>query len=194
MKRIALLLLLAVTTACVASVTGPTAETPEAPGEATVVLLARHAEAMYPPPEDDPRNPPLSSMGQDRADALARLLADAGITRIHSTDYARTQETAAPTAALLNLPVASYDPTDLPGFAEGLRATPGRHLVLGHSNTTPQLVEALGGDPGAEIDESIEFDRLYVVTIGADGAVTTVLQRYGSPTPADWQERASERR
>ncbi len=52
--------------------------------------------------------------------------------------------------------------------------------MAGHSNTTPQLVEALGGDPGEPIDENNEFDRLYQVVIGADGSVTTTLLRYGS--------------
>jgi phosphohistidine phosphatase SixA len=197
MKRLVLSTLLAVLALAACATPAPPddeATLAGASAASTVIFLARHAEALYPPPEDAPRNPPLSAMGQDRADALARLLADAGITRIHSTDYERTQETAAPLAALLGLPVASYDPGDLPGFAAQLSATPGRHVVLGHSNTTPELVAALGGEPGTPIDESIEFDRLYVVVIGADGAVTTSLLRYGEPTPADWQERAAERR
>jgi hypothetical protein len=51
--------------------------------------------------------------------------------------------------------------------------------VVGHSDTTPELVGLLGGDPGAPIDEPTEYDRLYVVTLGPDGTVTTVLLRYG---------------
>ena len=197
MKRLVLSTLIALLPIAACATPAPPADeatVATATAASTVIFLARHAEAMYPPPEDAPRNPPLSAMGQDRADALARLLADAGITLIHSTDYERTQETAAPLAALLGLPVAAYDPGDLPGFAAQLSSTPGRHVVLGHSNTTPELVAALGGEPGAPIDESIEFDRLYVVVIGADGAVTTSLLRYGAPTPADWQERAAARR
>lgn len=193
-RLLSLLAVWTLTAGCVgtATVQAP-AEDPEL-AEATVVFLARHAEAVYPPPEDSPRNPPLNAMGQARADALARLLSDSGVTRIWSTDYARTQETAAPLASTLGLSVASYDPTDLPAFAEQLRTTPGRHVVLGHSNTTPQLVEALGGEPGAPIDETVEYDRLYVVTLGTGGQVTTALLRYGDPTPEDWQGSAMERR
>ena len=55
-----------------------------------------------------------------------------------------------------------------------------RILVAGHSNTTPKLVELLGGNPGPPIDEKTEYDRLYVVVLGADGAVTTTLLRYGA--------------
>ena len=70
-----------------------------------------------------------------------------------------------------------YDPRDLPAFAQELWQTPGRHLVIGHSNTTPQLAEALGGDPGSPIEE-MEYDRLYIVTLTVDGA-STVLLRFG---------------
>ena len=61
-----------------------------------------------------------------------------------------------------------------------MRKTGGRHLVVGHSNTTPSVVELLGGDPGSKIEKT-EYDRLYIVTIGADGAVSTLLIRYGAP-------------
>ncbi len=160
----------------------------------TVVYLVRHAEALYPPPEDDPRNPPLNAMGQDRADALARLLSAENLDRLWSTEYHRTQETAAPLAALLGMDVEPYDPRDLGAFAEQLRGMPGRHVVFGHSNTTPELVAALDGDPGEPIDEEHEFDRLYVVTVAGDGQVVTTLLRYGEPTPDDWREQASTRR
>ena len=62
------------------------------------------------------------------------------------------------------------------GPAEG---DAGAYVVAGHSNTTPQLVAALGGEPGEPINESYEFDRLYQVVIGKDGSVTTTLLRYG---------------
>jgi hypothetical protein len=58
----------------------------------------------------------------------------------------------------------------------------GGYLVVGHSNTTPELVEILGGKPGPPIDDANEYDRLYVVTITEDGAVTTEMRRYGEPS------------
>lgn len=167
---------------------------PEANEPETVIFLLRHAEALYPPPEDDPRNPPLNAMGQDRADALARLLSAEDLDHLWSSEYHRTEETAAPLAALLGLDVEPYDPRDLEAFAERLLRMPGRHVVFGHSNTTPELVGALGGNPGEPIDEEREFDRLYVVTVAGSGQVTTAVLRYGEPTPDDWRERASTRR
>ena len=141
--------------------------------DATVVYLVRHAERA----EDGTRDPVISLPGWDRARLLAETLRDAGLTDIHTTDYRRTRMTGGPTAEATGLPLELYDPRDLEGFARELRAAPGRHLVLGHSDTTHQLVDALGGDPGPPI-EAMEYDRLYVVTLTDDGA-STVLLRFG---------------
>jgi broad specificity phosphatase PhoE len=107
------------------------------------------------------------------------MLKDVGLTEILSSDRIRTRETAAPTAAATGLEVSLYDLEDIPGLAERLKARKGRPLVVGHSNTTWDLVQALGGDPGPPI-ESLEYDRLYTVILGADG-VRTVLIRFGAP-------------
>ena len=144
--------------------------------EPTVVYLVRHAERA----EDGTNDPSISPGGVVRAELLARLLTDAGIQRIHATDFKRTRQTAAPLAAWSGLQVESYDPQDLAAFGAHLRGEPGRHLVVGHSNTTPGLVEALGGESHGPIAE-MEYDRLYVVVIPAEGPVTTVLLRFGAP-------------
>ena len=141
----------------------------------TVILVVRHAERA----EDGSDDPHLSEAGRERAALLARMLADAGLTHIHSTDLNRTRETAAPVQALTGLEVGIYFTMDGEGFARRLRETPGRHLVVGHSNTVPPLVRALGGDPGPDIG-TLEYDRLYVLTVGPQGA-TTLLLRFGAP-------------
>lgn len=139
-----------------------------------VVFLVRHAERQ----EDGSSDPHISPAGRERALALATLLRDAGITHIHTTDFHRTRETGAPLAQALGLPMALYDPRDLPGTAERLRASPGRHLVLGHSNTTGELSAALGGERHGPIADT-EYDRLYVVVIPRTGPVSTTLLRFG---------------
>ena len=144
-------------------------------GEETVVYLVRHGEKML----DGSRDPALSRAGLERSAALAELLVDAGVTHVHSSDLIRTRRTAQPLADRLGLPVETYDPRDLAALAVKLRSTPGRHLVSGHSDTTPALVRLLGGDPGGEIDEATEYDRLYVLVLSEDGGATTVLLRYG---------------
>jgi phosphohistidine phosphatase SixA len=136
----------------------------------TVVFLVRHAEKQA---GDDPA---LTAAGVERVAALSAALADAGVQHVHSSDFARTRMTA---AALPSQP-RLYDPRKLDVLVAHLRATPGRHLVVGHSNTTPEVVRLLGGQPGTPIVEETEYDRLYVVTLGAGGAVSTVLLRYGA--------------
>lgn len=153
--------------------------------EGTVVFLVRHAEraddgmsrpsVLHPETQDDPH---LSEAGHVRAALLAEMLRDVGLTHIHSTDYLRTRETAEPVAAVAGLEILTYDASDLEGLAASLRALPGRHLIVGHSNTTPELVQALGGEPGEPI-ESMEYDRLYILTLDVESA-STVLLRFGS--------------
>lgn len=148
---------------------------------ATVVYLVRHAEPTPPPYAEDPPDPRLGEAGQARAAALASLLSPERIDHLFSTDTHRTRETAAPLAQELGLGVESYDPFALEDFAHTLAATSGRHVVVGHSNTTPDLVRFLGGEPGEPIDEETEFDRLYVLVLADDGRVTTLRLRYGAP-------------
>lgn len=154
---------------------------PSASGrEPLVVFLVRHAEKT-----DHGEDPELSPPGVDRAAELARSLRSAEIDHVHSSDFIRTRDTAAPTAAEYGLEVELYDPDDLLALVEILRKAGGRHLVVGHSNTTPQVVELLGGEPGPAINEEGEFDRLYIVTIGKDGTASSVMTRYGRPYEPD---------
>lgn len=145
-----------------------------AEGEPLVVFLVRHAEKTK-----VGRDPALTEEGAMRAEVLARSLRSADIDAVHSTGYVRTMSTAAPAATRLGTETEAYDPRDLPALAKKLRDAGGRHLVVGHSNTTPQMVELLGGDPGPAIDEAAEYDRLYIVTARADGSASSVLLRYG---------------
>ena len=147
--------------------------------EETLVFLVRHAERADDGGMASEEDPHLSAEGRGRAEVLARLLKDAGLTHIHSSDYLRTRETAAPLAAATGLPVSIYDTRDLDAFAAALLATPGRHLVVGHSGSTPRLVAALGGDPHGAI-EKMEYDRLYLLSIDP-GGVETILLRFGAP-------------
>lgn len=152
--------------------------TPPAADEAkfqTQIYLVRHAEKTK-----DKNDPALTIAGQERAQLLAEKLADAGITRIHSSDYTRTRDTAQPLADRLGLTVELYDPRDLPAMAEKLKAATGTHLVVGHSNTTPPLTELLGGEGGEPIVEATEYDRLYRVDITKDGSASSELMRFGA--------------
>ena len=159
--------------------TSSQAETAEAVASRPTLYLVRHAEKQT---GDDPA---LTEAGNTRAAALADRLEDAGIEAIWSTDYRRTLQTAAPLAQRLDLEVQVYDPGDLASFAEQLKTTGETALVVGHSNTTPQLAGLLGGNPGPEIVEASEYDRIYVIRAPEAGAIQSEIQRYGAPPGAE---------
>jgi phosphohistidine phosphatase SixA len=86
----------------------------------------------------------------------------------------RTQQTAAPLAQQTGLSVQLYDPMAPKALVEKVRALSGAVVVVGHSNTLPELVRLFGGAPGGDIADD-EFDRLYQLLPGAGGKVTTIL-------------------
>ena len=152
---------------------------------AQTIYLVRHAE------KQGGNDPSLTPDGVRRAETLADLLSGVGLTQIHSTNYKRTLETAAPIATRTGIEVVLYDPRDLDAFAEQLASTRGIHLVVGHSNTTPQLAAALGGTAGDEIDEASEYDRLYVLSFNASG-VSSEIQRFGAKYKVEEEALTSE--
>lgn len=124
------------------------------------IYLVRHAEKEY------GDNPPLSPVGRERAEALAKRLANTGLERIFSTDYERTLKTAEPAARQRGLIIEKYDPRALEAFAEKIKEIAadmrGSILVVGHSNTTPQLAEMITGQAQTPLEEH-QYDRLYVL-------------------------------
>jgi len=166
---------LAATAALIGCSTTRDASSSASEHEPLVVFLVRHAEKT-----DGGSDPELSAAGIARAADLASVLRSAQIEHVHSSNFIRTRNTASAAVAEYGVEVELYDPRDLPSLVDKLRGIGGRHLVVGHSNTTPQVVELLGGTPGPEIDEAGEYDRLYIVTIGRDGTVHSVMMRYGA--------------
>jgi phosphohistidine phosphatase SixA len=135
--------------------------------DAKFIYLTRHAEKSA-----TGADPALTPEGVIRANNIAAMLKKSGITSIYSTNVLRTKQTAQPLSALLNLPVQTYDGAALANFAAQLRALPGNTLVVGHSDTTPELIRLLTGDVVPAIADT-EFDNLYQVAIGQDGDITT---------------------
>jgi phosphohistidine phosphatase SixA len=164
----------------VAVATAPRPAAAQSARETATIFLVRHAERAT----DDPQDPGLTPDGIARAEELARILGGAGLTAVYSTPFRRTMDTAKPSAAKAGIEIRTYDPRDpaeMEAFVEQLKRESGRSLVAGHSNTTPSLVKALGGDPVADMPET-EYDRLYIVTIAPDGSVNSVMLRYGRPS------------
>jgi len=142
-----------------------------------VVFVVRHAERAG----GMAASVGISDAGRCRAERLAGMLADAGVKRIFATDVARTQQTAAPLARRLGIETTVLPAKDTAALVERVRAGAGNALVVGHSNTVPEIVKLLGGGAAPAIEDA-EFDRLYVLPLR--GAQTTaVLLRYRGCEP-----------
>ncbi len=153
----------------------------------TVVVVIRHAEKVA----DGSNDPSLSEAGVKRAQELVELAEESGVKAIYTTQYKRSQETARPLAARLSVPVTSVEinkenagayPAKL--AKEVLSKHAGQVvLIIGHSNTVPAIVEALGGKRPAAIDDATEFDRVFVVVVPKSGAAKVIKTRYGQRKP-----------
>jgi len=142
----------------------------------TTILLVRHAErdTMW-----LGTDMPLSPAGARRAESLARVLEEAGVGAIYVTRWRRNRETAAPLAAALGESLHVLEGRDFEAQARTLRAHRGETIaVIGHSDTVPQLHEALTGTKWRGYRGG-EWDVILVVTLGPGGAWKTVPIKYG---------------
>jgi 2,3-bisphosphoglycerate-dependent phosphoglycerate mutase len=150
------------------------------------IIIIRHAERQTGEGDDG-----LSEIGRHRAERLAAILKDAGVTHVFVSDRRRTLETARPFAAAHNL-----SPTRIAIPAQGrgkidsselqVRATllamsklprAAVVLVVGHSNTVPMFLARLGYDKPITIPDT-EFDNLFLVTPRATRTPSVVRLRF----------------
>jgi len=124
------------------------------------LYLVRHAEKQA----DGSKDPALSDVGMVRAEQLATWFEEKDIKAIWSSDYQRSRDTVAPLAASLGLKLKLYDPRDLPALAKTLLQNRNNALVVGHSNTTPELARLLCQCEIADMDDA-EYDRLIVMSV-----------------------------
>ena len=138
------------------------------------LYLVRHAEKQA----DGSRDPALTEIGKNRSEQLAVWFQDKNITEIWSSDYKRTRDTAKPLATGLDLEMTIYDPGNLPGLVKKLRHHQRTALIVGHSNTTPELARLLCNCSVTDMDES-EYDRLIVISVvGSRLQVRTLQQNH----------------
>ena len=128
--------------------------------EPRTIYLVRHAE------KQGGSDPDLSEEGLRRVERLSGMLRDAGLDAVYYTDYKRMRSTARPFAASSGLEGQIYDARDSVGLAVKLKAAKNMDaaLVVGHSNTLPDLLKALGIETEIVIDES-EYDHLFIVRL-----------------------------
>lgn len=144
------------------------ANAPEPTPAKGLILLVRHAER--PPLEAPGDDPGLTDAGKARAERLATAVARYGVRAIYVTRFRRTRETAEPTATRLGLtPIVESDTNELVTALRKRNAE--TVLVVGHSDTLPDVIKAFGG-PAVTIDDD-EFDDLFVL-VPATGTLTRI--------------------
>jgi broad specificity phosphatase PhoE len=140
------------------------------------IFLLRHAERV----EYESPDGVLSEAGEARAQVLARLLKDAGVTAIYTSSLKRTVQTAEPLARTLGITPVAVSGSD------GVRATldmvrahdkAGVVVIVAHSNTVPQFLKALGYPGEIKLGDR-EHDDLFVITPVATGPSTVLRLNY----------------
>ncbi len=129
----------------------------------TTFYLIRHAEKDRTDPENV--DPVLSQNGLGRAMHWAEILNDVKLDEIYTTDFERTKMTAAPTSVKKDITVTYYDPKsiDIDQFkSDNLNKNV---LVVGHSNTIPEMVNKIIGEDKYPDMEDSDNGSLFIVQI-----------------------------
>jgi phosphohistidine phosphatase SixA len=146
-----------------------------------VIFVVRHAEradgGAAPGGMMASNDPPLSAAGIERARRLASVLAPADVKSIFTTEFARTRQTAAPLAEAMQIKASVVSGKDVAALSQQVRAAGGNVLVVGHSNTVPELLKQLGVKTPITIADS-EYDNLFVIVRPAAGEPVLIRLRY----------------
>jgi probable phosphoglycerate mutase len=127
--------------------------------------VMRHAEKTT----DAGLDPPLSATGIERAARLATIFGGPGggpaIDAIFVTQWQRTAATARPLAVRLGVPVITVPADDLAGLERRIfNEYRGRRvLVIGHSDSVPEIAGRLAGTSGLPPIAADEFSTVYVI-------------------------------
>lgn len=124
----------------------------------STIFIVRHAEKAGGGGND----PDLAEAGRARAKTLANMLKDARISAIFVTELKRTQQTAAPLAKMLHLDPKIVPANDSSALIAKVRGSVGNVLVVGHSNTIPELIRGFGIATSIQIAES-DYGNLFVL-------------------------------
>jgi len=130
--------------------------------EITTYYLVRHAEKDR--SDKTNSNPELTDQGNQRALKWSSVFDNVTFDAVYSTNYLRTIATAKPTATAQGLVIQFYNPREL-NSKEFQQETKGKTvLVVGHSNTTPQFVNAILGTKQYTDIQDDNNANLYIVT------------------------------
>ena len=149
-----------------------TEDTPHKNQHATYYLI-RHAEKVRTDPKD--QDPSLDIKGMVRAKDWAVYFEPIKIDAIYTTKYMRTKQTISLIAQQKIVTPKYYDPNTIYSD-QFLKETNGKSiLIVGHSNTIPQLVNKFIGEEKFQDMDDNDNSTLFKVTInGKDKKVETI--------------------
>ncbi len=146
------------------------------PDEVTTLILVRHAEKM----DDGTRDPELSTAGKERANDLINLLRETPIDAIYTTDYKRTRETVTPLAREKGMELKTYAPKDKTALTKIIEDNKGKTIVMvGHSNTTPWVANALLGEDKYPDWKDDDYDNVLILSVRTNGTANVTWLTYG---------------
>ena len=141
----------------------------------STIFLVRHAEKAK-SRSIDAKDPSLTNAGRARAKSLSTTLKDANLTTVYATEFKRTQQTAEPVVRSVGIPVTIVPAEETKTLISKLKKSRGNSLVVGHSNTLPEIIKALGVRPSVVIGET-DYDNLFVVVRGSSSQLIRLHYR-----------------
>jgi len=143
--------------------------------EQTVIYLVRHAEK-----EKTKGDVHLTKEGRARANKLNSILKDEQLDFVYSTRFNRTQETAEPSATEHQLNIQEYDHGKLEAFGQSIldNHRGKKVLVVGHSNTTPKLLNFFMGEEVKGMIKESDYENLYVISVSKKGKAKALLLKF----------------
>jgi len=135
------------------------------------IYFIRHAEKV----RDNSSDPLLTKIGEERAIHWANVFKNVDFDAVYSTSTLRTVATALPSAAQNDLQIILYDAKTIDIKALAKKNKGKTILMVGHSNTTPNLVNALIGEERYSEIEDDNFSNLYIATITKNSADVSLL-------------------
>ncbi len=140
------------------------------------VILVRHAERL-----NDTDTTSISESGIERAKALENVVREVGIQRIYVSEKIRTVQTAAPATTRRGIIATRITASDISRYVDSVKSHRGDGiLIVGHSDTLPQIIRKLGISDVPTIPLN-QFDDLFVVTMFRFRS-TLVHLKYGAPS------------
>ena len=149
------------------------------PAAPNLFILVRHAER-----DSQAADAPLNAAGRDRARELAHVLeawtaTGARIRALFATERQRTQQTLEPLSTSIHIPITVVNAKETDALVKKILAFHGGIVVVaGHSNTLPEIMEALGAPSGIEIADA-DFSHLFVLTKPGASPAPVIDLRYG---------------